>query len=567
MRYYYREKDYLYIGFEYQSSIMNYLKKMGARYNPATKEWYLLLSLDKSMLLNNFLKSNGFKNKRVLRERDIELKPIDCIVDKEDVNEMLEYIDFPITLRDYQLEGLTYMINHSNCINGCGCGLGKTIQSIAYAELLKLFPCIVICPSTVKKGWEKEWIRCNPNRTIHIIDSSDSEDTDWKADVTIINYDYLFKRDSKKGEPIKLRYSRSLSKKWNLVILDEIHLCKNKNALRSKSVSKITSKANKVIALSGTVIMNRPNELINILKILNRFEDIFPSEMYFLYRYCLARKTRFGLDYSGASYTLELNDIIRHYCYFRKEKREVLKELPPIIEQTIDSSITNKKEYRKAEDDFIEYLRGIDIEKAERALRAEYLVRLTGLKQLSIKGKLKFIIQFLKDWKESDEDQKLIVFGNTVETLKALHNTFPKDSELVIGEGKTEDKLKKVESWKRDKQFLFANIATLSTGVDGLQDCCSNMVFIELSGPKDMEQSISRIERMGQKNSITIYYILSSETIDADLYILLKEKQKIVDEVNKGINMTINDNKSMDYTLIKRLQDKKNKCNKFLNFK
>lgn len=126
--------------------------------------------------------------------------------------------------------------------------------------------------------------------------------------------------------------------------------------------------------------MNRPQELINILRILGRFKEIFPDSLYYLYRYCAAKKTRFGLVCTGASCTMELNKIIRHYCYFRKELRDVVNELPPIIKQTVNVPITNKKEYRKAEKDFIEWLANIDIEAAERAIRAEQLVRLSGLK-------------------------------------------------------------------------------------------------------------------------------------------------------------------------------------------
>lgn len=84
----------------------------------------------------------------------------------------------------------------------------------------------------------------------------------------------------------------------------------------------------------------------------------------------------------------------------------MVNELPPIIKQTVNVPITNKKEYRKAEKDFIEWLANIDIEAAERAIRAEQLVRLSGLKKLSINGKIKFIVQFLKEWSEANEDEK-----------------------------------------------------------------------------------------------------------------------------------------------------------------
>lgn len=288
MRYYYREKDWIYIGFDYRPHLVEAMKRFKAKYNNATKEWYLQLNLEISSRLKGFLEENNFENKRIYRPQEIKLNPIHNYVEESEVKQLIDFLKLPLNLRDYQIEGVTYMINHDNCINGCSMGLGKSRQSIATVELLDLFPCLVICPSTVKTSWEREWKRCNPNRTIHIIDSKDGDDLDWKVDVTIINYDYLFKK-TKRGEELKLRYSRSLSKKWGCVILDEIHLCKNPKTMRSKAVEKIVKKAHKVFALSGTIIQNRPQELINILRILGRFDEIFPNMKYFLNRYCNAK--------------------------------------------------------------------------------------------------------------------------------------------------------------------------------------------------------------------------------------------------------------------------------------
>lgn len=553
MRYWYREKDWVYIGFEYNRCFIDMMKKeFKAKYNIATKEWYFQIGLEDSFKLKSFLELNRFENRKVVLPCEIELKESSKAIDEDILREMIEYLDFPMKPRDYQIEGITYMINHGNCINGCECGTGKTMQSILYVEVLDLFPCLVICPSSVKSSWLKEWKQWNPNRTIHVIDSKDGENTDWKADVTIINYDYLYKRGKSKEE-IKLRYSRSLSKKWGTVILDEIHLCKNPKSLRSRSVKKIVKKSTKVLALSGTLIMNRPQELINVLDILGRFKEIFPNLQYFLYRYCNAKRTRFGLDCSGASYTLELNSIISHYCYFRKSKRDVLTELPDVINQIVNCPITNKKEYKQAEDDLITYLEGIDIEAAERALKAEHLVRISNLKRLSLEGKLNFIEQFLKDWTESNEDDKIIVFGTLKEPLKQLYQKFKDESELVVGECFTEEKMNKVERWKKEKQILFANTATLSIGVDGLQKVCSNMIFVEYPvGPTDLEQAISRLERMGQKNSINVYFLLSDETIDTRIGEIFKEKSKVINAVNKGTSIVeIDKIQSIDMELLK----------------
>lgn len=536
------------------------MKKYRAVWNSATREWCIELTLSNAAFLQKFLDKEKFEICDESVVYPIQLHPIENIVSIKEIKDMLEYIKFPVQLRSYQIEALEYFINRNGrCINGSDMGTGKTLISIAYAELLNLFPCVVICPSTVKTGWKKEWIKVNDKRTIHIIDSKDGEDVDWKADVTIINYDYLFKKSSK---DFKLRYSRSLSKKWSLVILDEVHLCKNEKSLRSKAVKMITKKALDILALSGTVIMNRPKELVNILNILNRL-SIFKDRKFFLMRYCDAVKTRFGWDFNGATNSIELNKVLKHYCYFRKEKREILKELPQIVSTIIDCEITNKNFYNKAENNFINYLSEIDIDKAERAQRAESLTKLTYLKQLSIEGKLSFIEKFVKEWEEIDESSKLIIFGIRTETLCKLHNSI-KNSVLITGNCNTLEKMSRIEDFKKDKQILIANLNSLSTGVDGLQLVCHNMAFIELPPrPSDMEQAIARIERMGQKNNINVYYLLSKDTIDVQSMEVLNEKRVVTDAVNKGKttseSIDFESKENCDLLIMRKLKIKSNK--------
>ena len=556
MKIYHKKQDRIYIRFDYNKSYTDKLREFKGIWNRATQEWCVELTLNNAALLKDWLDKNGFVYSEESSQCPIEFVPIEQKVSFQEIKEMLDYIKFPLKLRDYQIEALEYFINRENCINGSDMGTGKTLISIAYAELLNLFPCIVICPSTVKNGWKKEWERVS-RRKIHIIDSKDSEDVDWKADVTIINYDFLFKKNKDKiSKEVKLRYSRSLSKKWSLVILDEVHLCKNENSLRSKAVRKIVKKADKILALSGTVVMNRPKEIVNILDMLGWLKRLFPDKWFFYLRYCDARKTRFGWDLNGANNTLELNKVLRHFCYFRKEKREILKELPEIVNITIDCEITNKTNYTKAEKDFISYIQSFDIERAERAERAESLVKLTFLKELSIKGKLSFIEQFIKEWQEADSSLKLIIFGIRTQPLQILHEKI-RNSVLVTGELRTEDKMKKIEEFKKDKQILLANLSTLSTGVDGLQEVCSNMAFIQLPPrPSDIEQAVARIERMGQKNSINVYYLLSQETIDVESMQVLKEKTMITDAVNKGVDISVKKIEDSDTLLIKKLKDR-----------
>lgn len=153
----------------------------------------------------------------------------------------------------------------------------------------------------------------------------------------------------------------------------------------------------------------------------------------------------------------------------------------------------------------------------------------------------------------------MIVFGITTDILERLGKEF-KNSEVVTGKYSTEEKMRKVETWKKEKTFLFANIASLSTGIDGLQKYCYNMSFLELpQRPAELEQATGRIDRMGQTQTMNVYFLLSSDTIDTQIRELLDGKIKVTDAVNKGIDVQVSRDDSMDIALIKKLKEWKEK--------
>lgn len=539
-RYFYREKDYYYFGFDYDQSLVGTIKnKFKGKWNPANFEWYVRVELWNVGLLNRFIEENGFTEEYPSRKRDIKLSPVREKLTLQDVKLLISELNFKRTLRDYQIEGIHYMINHGNCVNGCSCGLGKTSQAIVYLELLNLFPCIVICPSSVKEGWKKEWAFWNPDRSISIISSGKKQN--WEADVIVINYDLLGKAKEKKilnkvKKQVTVKFPELIERKYYAIVGDEIHFLKNRQSMRSQAFIQIASKISTRLGLSGTLIMNRPSELKNILRFLGRFKDVCPDSDYFDFRYCNAKITDFGRDVSCGSNIKELHQVLKHYCYFRKEKREVLTELPPITEQLVEVNLSNKKVYQQAEEDLLDYLKRVNPLQIEKALRADQLVKLNILFQLSIEGKQKQILLYIKEWLEANEEEKLIVFGLHKKPLIELSQQF-ENSCLITGDLSLDRKMQVKDDFitKQSKRVLFANIQCIGTGVDGLQEACSNVLVIELPmKPSDLEQAIGRVERMGQKSNINIYYLLNSDTIDMKIWKLLKEKKQVADIVNKG---------------------------------
>jgi SWI/SNF-related matrix-associated actin-dependent regulator 1 of chromatin subfamily A len=544
--YYYREKDYWYFG-ALEKSVYKNLKLISSfKRNATNKEIYIKSDPAKDFLLKEFISDNEIEEADPLSMvRDgckAEIKPYKELLSRKDIELLIDNLPLLKKPRNYQMDYLYYAVNHGNHINGSSVGTGKSLCSVLYAEMLDLFPCMVVCPASVKSGWLREWKETNPDRRVSIISTS-SPPEDFEADVIVINYDILGKRVTKENgkTSLEIRLDGMKKKSFSLVIADEIHFLKNRKSIRSKSFKKLAHKVPSVIGLTGTLIMNRPAELLNILMLIERIKEIAPDDQYhhyFFERYCNMKETNFGMDISGASNIKELNFLLKECCYFQVNKRDALKELPPISENVVECEITNKRAYKKADNDLLQFIEDKfkDQEKVDKAARAEFLVKLSTLKQLSLEGKIKAIKKWVEEWMEANEEEKLLVFASQSTILTKIAGEF-KEVLLITGGTATKkrDEILQKFTLEKNKRVLFANIGCLGTGVDGLQKVCSNMAILELPPrPSDLVQVIGRLERSGQENPVTIQYLLSPETIDQDLWEMLKGKKDVTDMLNKG---------------------------------
>lgn len=544
--YYYREKDYWYFG-ALEKSVYKNLKLISSfKRNATNKEIYIKSDLAKDFLLKEFVSDNEIEEANPLSivrpGCKAEIKPYKELLSRKDIELLIDNLPLLKKPRSYQMDYLYYAVNHGNHINGSSVGTGKSLCSVLYAEMLDLFPCMVVCPASVKSGWLREWKETNPDRRVSIISTS-SPPEDFEADVIVINYDILGKRVTKENgkTSLEIRLDGMKKKSFSLVIADEIHFLKNRKSIRSKSFKKLAHKVPSVIGLTGTLIMNRPAELLNILMLIERIKEIAPDDQYhhyFFERYCNMKETNFGMDISGASNIKELNRLLKECCYFQVSKRDALKELPPISENVVECEITNKRAYKKAKGDLLQFIEDKfkDEEKVEKAARAEFLVKLSTLKQLSLEGKIKAIKKWVEEWMEANEEEKLLVFASQSAILTKIAGEF-REGLLITGGTATKkrDEILQKFTLEEESRVLFANIGCLGTGVDGLQKVCFNMAILELPPrPSDLVQVIGRLERSGQENPVTIQYLLSPETIDKDLWEMLKGKKDVTDMLNKG---------------------------------
>ena len=529
-----------------------------ARFNPELKHWIVPVNDWSKNTIKSIITKYQFQPKEKEEKKDIVVDYSIKGVDLAYIQGLCDARGFTYTPRDYQLEALGYALNKGNLINGDDVGLGKTFEAIIYAETTNSFPCLVIVPASVKYNWGEKWSEIvGPKRDISIIESTETKTrkNNWNAEVVIINYDIIGK---KQGRGATVKFKELTSTKWKMVIFDEAHFLKEKKSQRAKA-AKIIIKPDdlKIQLLTGTATMSKPVELWNLLLLIKSEKYVAEDWYQFVRRYCGGYIGKFGWVTDGATNILELNQKLRDNCYIRREKKDVLKELPEVITEVIKVPITNKRAVIKATENIIDYiLETKGDEAAEKAQEAEHLVALGTLRNLSIEGKLKAVESYLRDWSQSNE--KLVVFGLHREPLDYLSKKFKCD--LIAGGVSSRDKQSIVKNWQvNDKQFLFANIESAGTGVDGLQNVCSNMIIIELPWrPSDLWQVIGRLDRSGQKNSPNIKYLLSDDTIDIQMWEMLQAKEEVITAVNKGQDIKKSDS-GMRAVMKKLKQNKKKK--------
>ncbi len=311
---------------------------------------------------------------------------------------------------------------------------------------------------------------------------------------------------------------------------------KNSRARRSKLTKLLAKNIKSNILLSGTPLLSRPNELFNGLAMMDA--NVWNNYYMYATKYCAAFNDRFGWNDKGASNMEELQGRISRY-FLRRTKAQVLKELPEkrFINIPVKLSDQMRQEYNMAENDFIDYLydvQGKDEEGVEKSMRAEGLVKLGYLRQITTRGKKQESEDLIRDIVDSGE--KVVVFSCYNEPLEQLHNIFKNESVLLIGSVDAKERQSIVEDFQLNpnKKIFFGGIKSAGIGIT--LTAATNVVFLDYSFlPSDHAQAIDRIHRIGSTSeSIAIYQLYVNNTIDNVIRELLVKKQDIFDQLIDG---------------------------------
>jgi len=182
----------------------------------------------------------------------------------EDVQrELPEPPGLTATLRPYQRRGLAWLAEMTSLgLGGCladDMGLGKTLQAIAlhlhrHATLGPAAgPLLVVCPTTVLGGWQREVERFAPALAVRRFHGGDRSLHDVRPDEVVLATYGVLRRDRRRLAEVS----------WGVVVADEAQQVKNPLSRTARELRLVPAGAR--VALTGTPVENRLSELWAIL--------------------------------------------------------------------------------------------------------------------------------------------------------------------------------------------------------------------------------------------------------------------------------------------------------------
>jgi len=441
------------------------------------------------------------------------------------------------TLRPYQVDGYRFLAYLAT--NGFGgiladdMGLGKTIQSITYilwlrdeAEKAKKpkMPVLVVCPKSVLDVWQSEAQKFAPHIVSKILRNREDLDVPFiqnNIDVLILNY-------------AQLRVCGDLLNqlKWLTVILDEGQQIKNPDSKAAKCARELESE-NRLV-LTGTPIENRLLDMWSLMAFA--MPGVLGSRAYF--------KKRFDKRKDPLSQN-RLASRLRPFL-LRRTKLQVAQDLPPRTEEEVYSKMENiQQELYKAELKRIQKaLLGLDSDEAVKKNSFAILQGLMRLRQICChpglidpkylkeeSAKMESLFYLLDQLHE--EGHKVLVFSQFVSMLDLIKARLELEARpFHYLTGQTKDRKGEIERFQTTKDpSVF--MLSLKAGGAGLNLTSASYVILydPWWNPAVENQAIDRTHRIGQKNKVIAYRLLTRDTVEEKIRILQHQKTQLVTNV------------------------------------
>lgn len=439
-------------------------------------------------------------------------------------------------LRPYQKNGLLWLwFLYHNGISGLLCdemGLGKTHQAMALINTCaltvsstKLF--LVVCPTSVLMHWVvllKNYFSNLPSFLFH---TKTKKSVLPDNGVIITSYGML-----------RHQYKIFYEKQIEIAIFDEIQLAKNKSSQIHKILCRLDAKMK--LGLTGTPIENNVQELKALFDIV--LPNYLPPDPIF--------KNLFSQT-SNKNQITEKNKILKIIKPFilRRTKNNVLPELPNKIEKNLTCHLSEEQKQLYTQ-----------LIKQESSLVTELMspnqttpsyihifALLNHLKQICdhpavflktpanykkhVSGKWNIFTNLLDT--NLANGNKIVIFSQYLSMIEIMSaHLKQKNIEFALIHGKSQNRQKEVDRFQNDPNCKVFLGSLLASGV-GINLTAGNVVIMydRWWNPAKENQALDRVHRIGQKNTVFIYRLITTNTIEEKIHILIEKKSHLFNEV------------------------------------
>ena len=455
-----------------------------------------------------------------------------------------------VKLRDYQKDGVKWLkYLYDNGFGGCladDMGLGKTLQAIALLSYIypkTKVPSLIVMPKSLLNNWQNELQRFNPELSFYIYYGLD-RDTKILDNYNIVLSTYAIVRND-------IEKLKSIT--FDTIMLDESQNIKNVESKISKAVMLLEAKHK--FTLSGTPVENSLFELFSLFRFING--GLFSTLADFKRDYALPIQSDANEDVAKV-----LKAKISPFL-LRRLKQDVLKDLPSKQEQTVyvDMGEKHKKFYEQKRDYYKQVLdQQISLNGIEKS-KFMILQAFNDLRQIAsapelksenniISSKIESLFEMLEEIILNNH--KVLIFANFLGSLDLISQKADEVGyEHLIMNGSTRNRQELVDKFQNDKNIkLF--LMTLKVGGVGLNLTEADYVFIfDPWWNKSAEnQAIDRCHRMGQKNKVFAYKMITKGTIEEKILELQEQKQDMTDMILGGEDGSLKELSSRDLEYI-----------------
>lgn len=433
-------------------------------------------------------------------------------------------------LYQYQVEGVDFLAKKQKALLGDQMGLGKTVQSLMALDTKDGVLCVV--PASLKYNWMDEIKQWRPDFRIGVVKAKAKFRWPEMGEILIISKDMLpdfltpvKKAGEKYAEAVWSATDKARAAE-TVLIVDEAHKYKNYKTICSKKMGQLSRVAKKVIALTGTPLLNKPGDLFGVLSSVGMVGEVFGNWNRFKGMFN-AYETRYGIEWGNPS--AEVPERLRRVMLARR-REEVLPNLPrkQYVNLTVDNSASVTKQLDALNEEFGDEMQATGVLPHFRAfskVRADIAA-----------SRVDAMLEFVENCE--DQDEPLVVFSCHLAPIDALLTR--EGWACITGDTKPEHRQEIVRAFQAGR--LKGVALTVQAGGVGLTlTRASKMLFVDMDWvPANNWQAEDRICRIGQmSDKVTIYRMVSNHPLDRHVHSLIAAKIILIEGAINAVATTV----------------------------